>query len=246
MHLVGVAEGSPGEAAELIDPLLLEGLTLWNHLRPMDRQVGEVDGFGRAFRRGPAALVHQELAQPPLTNRESAWSWQGGPLDRKKRALPAAGEPQRGTERERRRSDRTREEGPGPDAARDSQPPASRQTGTRQQMKSCSFCSADRSTASRRSKARHRDACAPYFPPHEFKYCSSETHTRPGRNVPGFSPGPQGITQVRPSGSTTEPVSPELAALGLGPPSGSRTEPVSAQRKDRKCQNCANRSIRTS
>jgi hypothetical protein len=65
LHPLGVAEPGPGEALELVDPLLLERLTCWEQVGDMDGQVGEVEGFGGLLWRGLAALADQQLAQAP-------------------------------------------------------------------------------------------------------------------------------------------------------------------------------------
>jgi hypothetical protein len=71
LHFVGVGESRPGEGSKLIDPLLLEGLSLGNQVRDVDGQVGEVGGLGGVFRCGLAALVDEELAESPA---HKAWS----------------------------------------------------------------------------------------------------------------------------------------------------------------------------
>jgi len=40
-------ERGPGEASELVDPLVLEGVALGDHVCRVDRQIGKVDGLGR-------------------------------------------------------------------------------------------------------------------------------------------------------------------------------------------------------
>jgi hypothetical protein len=57
LHLACVAEPGPGEASELVDPLVLEGLTPCDHVCRVDRQVGKVGGLGRLYGRGLAAFA---------------------------------------------------------------------------------------------------------------------------------------------------------------------------------------------
>jgi hypothetical protein len=65
LHSAGVAEGCPGEGAELVDPRLLKGRRSRKQVRHVDRELGEVDSVGCSLQCALAALADEELAQPP-------------------------------------------------------------------------------------------------------------------------------------------------------------------------------------
>jgi hypothetical protein len=46
LHPEGVSESGPGEGSELVDPLLVEKAAFRDSVRHVDREVGEVEGFG--------------------------------------------------------------------------------------------------------------------------------------------------------------------------------------------------------
>jgi hypothetical protein len=65
LHPESVPEGGPGEAAELIDPELLEQAAFRDPVRQMDGEIGEMEGLGRLLRRGLAAPADEQLAEAP-------------------------------------------------------------------------------------------------------------------------------------------------------------------------------------
>jgi hypothetical protein len=69
LHPESVPEGRPGEAAELIDPALLEEVAFRDPVRHMDGKVCKVEGLGRLLRCGLAAPADEQLAEAQLTKR---------------------------------------------------------------------------------------------------------------------------------------------------------------------------------
>jgi len=65
LHPEGVPEGGPGEAAELVDPALLEEAGVRDPIGHMDCEVSEVEGLGRLLRGGLAAPADEQLAETP-------------------------------------------------------------------------------------------------------------------------------------------------------------------------------------
>jgi hypothetical protein len=65
VHPLGIPEGTPGEASELIYPALLEELAIGDPVRDVDREVGKVEGLGGLLRSGLAAPANQQLAEAP-------------------------------------------------------------------------------------------------------------------------------------------------------------------------------------
>lgn len=64
LHAEGVPKRGPGEAAELVDPVLLEEVAIRNPVRYMNGQIGEVDGVGWLLGCG-LAPAGQQLAETP-------------------------------------------------------------------------------------------------------------------------------------------------------------------------------------
>jgi hypothetical protein len=60
-----VPERGPGEAAELVDPALLEEVAVRNPVGYVDRKIGEVNSLGWLLRSRLAALADQQLAEAP-------------------------------------------------------------------------------------------------------------------------------------------------------------------------------------
>jgi len=151
LHAAGVGVRGPGEAAELVDPLVLEGIVLGDPVRRVDGQVGEVEGLGGLVRRCLTALADQELAESPAHEAglgveadEAVFGRRGEEVGQEARGFRSgAGEDGVDEAEEGRQGSRLVE----------LEEPASRLGQAASWKKSCSFCSIERSTASRRSKA---------------------------------------------------------------------------------------------
>ena len=243
LHPVGITKSGPGEAAELVEPLFLEGLLLLKHVRHMDCEVGEVDGFECLLRGGPAALADQELAQSPA---------------HEPRVRPEVGKAGLWTKKDELfQKPGSLSAGPG-EGGVDQAEHGREGLGLMQLEQPAACLSANRAGSQqveellillRRSvdgEQALQSGSIEMLVIHAFLSCWVRSHgsntvtqelaRRPGRNGPGFHPAP-GDHSGTAVGLKTGTVVAGAGRVGRGPPFGSRMEPVSAQRAESRRQN---------